>query len=155
QGLFLAVGTILGGRPIVGVWISAALFISALCWMLQAWFPARWAVIGASMGAATMIFSGYPFAGATVAYWSQSYWGGAVGGLGGALLLGGFRRIISDRSWIASALMGLGAGVLALSRPFEGLLVTIPVGLVMAWWLIRSREVRPAKRIALLLPGAA
>src|SRR5256885_1438026 len=50
QGLFLGLGQVLTGRPIVGVWISAALFAAALCWMLHGWFPARWALIGAAIG---------------------------------------------------------------------------------------------------------
>ena len=39
QGLFLALGQVLTGRPIVGVWISCSLFVSALCWMLWRWEP--------------------------------------------------------------------------------------------------------------------
>ena len=33
QGLFLALGQILTGEPIVGVWISVSLACAAICWM--------------------------------------------------------------------------------------------------------------------------
>src|SRR5947207_2501421 len=58
QGLFLALGIFIGGRALEGVWISAALYVAALCWMLQAWFPARWAVIGTLLGVVTMVLGG-------------------------------------------------------------------------------------------------
>src|SRR5262245_33042857 len=99
QGLFLALGIAVGGRALEGAWISAALYVSALCWMLRAWFPARWAVVGALVGAATMVVGGMPLEGFKPGYWSQSYWGGAAAALGGALLLGGVRRIFDEPRW--------------------------------------------------------
>lgn len=39
QGLFLAIGQVTGGHPVVGVWLSAALACAGLYWMLLAWAP--------------------------------------------------------------------------------------------------------------------
>ena len=46
QGLALAVGQVLSGRPIVGVWLSMGLACAAVTWMLQAWLPPWWALLG-------------------------------------------------------------------------------------------------------------
>jgi hypothetical protein len=51
--------------------------------------------------------------------------------------------------------MGLGAGTLALSRPFEGLLVAVPVGIALLWWLVTSRKTRVGSRVLALVPAAA
>src|SRR5262245_56662159 len=47
QGLLLALGQRLGGRPLVGVLIGMGFAGAALCWMFQGWMPARWALLGA------------------------------------------------------------------------------------------------------------
>jgi hypothetical protein len=154
QGLFLALGMAVGGRALEGVWISAALYVAALCWMLQAWFPPRWAVIGAVLGAATMVVGGMPLEGFKPGYWSQSYWGGAGAALGGALLLGGIRRVFKEPRWTAGAAMGAGASILALTRPFEGLLLAVPVAAACAVWLFRSGRVGFGRKILhVVLPG--
>ena len=46
QGLVLAAGKLIGGHQIVGVKITLALACAAICWMLQAWVPPRWALLG-------------------------------------------------------------------------------------------------------------
>src|SRR5438445_4316094 len=46
QGALLAVGQVVCGQPIVGAWLSGALASAAICWMLFAFVPPRWAALG-------------------------------------------------------------------------------------------------------------
>jgi hypothetical protein len=122
QGLMLAAGQVLGGHPIVGVWISTALACAAICWMLLAWLPPWWAVLGGLFSALNPII---------LLHWGQNYWGGAVAVSGGALVFGALRRIMRRPCVRDALLMGLGLAVLANSRPYEGLLVSLPVALLL------------------------
>jgi hypothetical protein len=132
QGLMLAAGQTLAGHPIAGVWLGFALMCSAICWMLYAWVPVRWAFIG---GLLAVLHPELGLAG----YWAQSYWGGAVAALGGALALGALRRLLRGRLATASVTLALGCGVLANSRPFEGLLLSLPIAVVVITWLINKK----------------
>jgi hypothetical protein len=58
---------------------------------------------------------------------------------GAALVFGPLPQLLpSPRGWDA-ALMGLGAGILLLSRPFEGLVVCLPVAAAVLVQAVRSR----------------
>jgi len=129
QGLVLAAGQVLFGDPIFGVWMSVAVGCAAVCWMLQAWLPARWALLGGFYAAANT---------GIVTWWGQTYWGGAVAMTGGALLFGALRRIFRDPRMGDSFILGLGIALLANSRPYEGLLASLPATGVMAWWIVRQ-----------------
>jgi hypothetical protein len=132
QGLVLAIGQLITGHPIVGVWISFGLMCAAICWMLYAWVSPGWALLG---GALALI---NPVLGIT-GYWAQSYWGGAVAATGGALVLGGVRHLIHQPRIHASLLTGIGVAILANSRPFEGLLVSLPAGIFLFIHIINQR----------------
>ncbi len=110
QGLILALGQVLTGYPIVGIWLSTMLACAAVCWMLQAWLPLRWALAGG------LLLAFHPM----VLEWSQNYWGGTLAMGGGALVLGAFRRMMDGLRARDGWLMGIGLAVLANSRPFEG-----------------------------------
>ncbi|MGE4606588.1 MAG: hypothetical protein AAEJ52_07600 [Myxococcota bacterium] len=129
QGAMLALGT-LAGHPIVGAWLATGLLVAACCWMFQGWLPGRWALLGAF---AVAFHHGVQF------YWGQSYWGGAVPMTGGALLFGGWARLRRRPRRSAALLMALGVGILANSRPLEGLVACIPVGVSLLHRLISGR----------------
>ena len=111
QGMFLAVGQLLGGHPAVGVWLSIGLLCAAVTWFLWAYVPPHWAVVGGLIAVFDLGF---------FSYWSASYWGGAVAGIGGCLLLGAIQRTLLSPSSKLSLLMSLGLVILMLSRPYEG-----------------------------------
>src|ERR1700716_1600278 len=46
QGLVLAAGKVLTGHGWFGILVVTALMCSAICWMLQAWLPPTWALLG-------------------------------------------------------------------------------------------------------------
>src|SRR5690348_9430836 len=123
QGLFLAVGQRVAGNPLASVWLSSALACAALCWMLQAWVGETWALYGALLATLQLAWFGH---------WAQSYWGGMVAALGGALLYGGLRRVAEKQSYWArfrAALwLAVGLVILANTRPFEGLLAAAQIG---------------------------
>jgi hypothetical protein len=129
QGLVLAAGQLLAGHPIAGVWMSFGLMSAAICWMLHAWVTPSWAILG---GVLVIINPMLGIAG----HWSQSYWGGAVAAVGGALVMGALRRIIREPRMHIALIMGVGLALLANSRPYEGLLVSLPAGLLLLSWMV-------------------
>jgi hypothetical protein len=136
QGLVLAFGQVTTGHPFVGVWLSMALLCGALCWMLQGWLPPAWALLGGLLS--VMHFGVF-------SYWADSYWGGAMAATGGALVLGALPRIKRSQRVGDSLLMGLGAAILANSRPYEGMVFCLPVAAALMVWAVRGP--RPPLRV--------
>src|SRR6202035_141177 len=79
QGLLLAASKVLTGHPWYGVLCMSALMCAAICWMLQAWLPPTWALLGGMLAVLRIgLFS----------YWIDTYHGGgSLVALGGALVL--------------------------------------------------------------------
>lgn len=126
NALFMALGIIIGGHPIIGVWVSYAVAVGALCWMLQSLVPNKWALAGA-LGAA--------FQGRMMQEWGLEYWGGAASLLGGAFLFGALARLLKKPHAGYTILMTLGLLLLANHRPFEGFITAlIPTALLL--WLM-------------------
>lgn len=110
QGLVLAVGQVLVRNPWWGVWLSVGLMCGALCWALGQAVPPRWALFGSLLAALQFGIFGF---------WMNSYFGGAVAAIGGALAFGGTMR----RPGVSSALLtGAGVAIVLGSRPAEGLI---------------------------------
>jgi hypothetical protein len=132
QGLLLALGRRLGGHPVVGVWLGTGLACAALVWMLQAWLPPRWALLGGLLAATHQ---------GIVAQWGHNniggaYWGGQVAMLGGALVFGALRRLMARPTVPMALTLAAGGAILLNSRPFEGLVVSLPAALVLGGWLV-------------------
>jgi hypothetical protein len=146
QGGMLALGERLG-NPWIGVLLSAGLMCGAILWMLQGWLPPRWALLGALL--VLLRFSLFD-------YWVDSYWGGAVAAIGGALVMGAIPRILKRQRPRDALLLGLGAAILANSRPFEGFVLCLTVACFLGVWLIKRAS--PPWRITLprvILPLSA
>ena len=143
-GIMLAFGQKFAGSPIVGAWLGLSLAVTAVYWMFRAWLPTRWAAVGGVLIAvnAPIAFS-----------WGQSYWGGAMAMLGGALMFGGLRRIWRDARSLDGMALATGLVVLANSRPLEGFLACLPVfGSLVVWLLWDRRRPTGFKLIHVVLP---
>ena len=147
QSLILALGHVLGGAPIWGVWVSCGFFAGCLCWMLQAWTTRQWALAITVLEILTL---------GTTTYWAQSYWGGMVAASGGALLFGGLSRTLIAVRLGPSLLLAIGVVILANTRPYEGLITTLPAATLLATWLFRSSRVQVGSKLKLfVLPVTA
>jgi hypothetical protein len=184
QGLALAAGIVLTGLPSFGVWLSSALAVAAVVWAMQAMLPRRWALLGGLIAATHPLMQ----------QWNNSYRGGSVALLGGALLVGAAARMtraatsharcatsharcatshareqvekqsseLPDRSVTVAArqtacparpatpaarpaiVAAIGVSILANSRPYEGLLLTILVGATVLLSLWRRSDATQA-----------
>jgi hypothetical protein len=133
QGMILAFGERVFGHPFWGVWLSAGLMCAAITWMLQGWLPPEWALLG---GALAVLRYG------VITYWANSYWGGAAGAIGGALVIGALPRIKSSLRVRDALLMGLGLAILANSRPYEGFVFSLPVAVALFAWMLGKNQPR-------------
>lgn len=129
QGLILALGQKVLGNPFWGVCLSLGFMTAAICWALQGWFSPEWALLGTVLVIARIcMFS----------YWANSYWGGALAAAGGALVLGALPRLKATYRARDAWIMGSGLFILANSRPFEGLFLSLPVFVMLGMSLARK-----------------
>jgi hypothetical protein len=137
QGLVLAAGQRLG-HPWIGQWIITAVLCSALCWMLQAWFPPGWALFGGML--AVLRFG-------ILSYWMNTYWSGSLPAFGGVLVLGSLPRLKKYFRVRDAVLMALGLTILANTRPYEGFIFSLPIALAMLIWM--TEQDRPKLKVVL------
>lgn len=146
QALFLAVGLFAFGHPWWGVWLSVGLMCAAITWMLQGWMPPRWALLGGAFCVLRFALFGY---------FINSYFGGAVPALGGALMMGALPRLWKKPAFANALLLALGLAILANSRPFEGLILSLAPLLYMAVWLWRKHRGKRETFSRVVVPAAA
>ena len=170
QSIALAAGKCLTGTYIAGVWGTYALACASLCWMLQAWTSPRWAFTGGLFAALHPFMQGGLYIPVFVWRaiflgdrlhpiwylwsWSQSYWGGAVAMIGGCLLYGILPRARQNPSPTSAVVMATGLLILANSRPFEGLVASIPAAILVLYWLAstHSRDTNQPPTYRFFLP---
>jgi hypothetical protein len=146
QAVLLAIGQKLTGNPAAGVWLSSGLACGAICWMLQAFVGEIWALYVSLLAVAQF---------GIIGYWAQSYYGGFAAVLGAALALGSVKRLLDrpqPRTAATMLLLGLGIAMVGSSRPYEGLLFSLPLFVVISSWLLargRAGGWRAAARAAL------
>ena len=129
QGLLLAAGQVIAGNPWYGIWFGAGLMCAAICWALRGWLPPGWALLGGALAVVRLgVFS----------YWTNSYYGGTIAAIGGALVIGALPRILRRYRIRDGLLMAAGAIILANSRPYEGLLVCAPAAIMAARSILRQ-----------------
>jgi len=138
QGLLLAAGQAFLGHPWVALLIADGLFCAALCWMLQAWLPANWAMLGGWIAVIRLgLFSD----------WINTYHtAGSLAALGGALILGGLPRLIKTARFRYGLLMGIGVVLVEYTRPYEGLFLCIPAAVVIVHWAMKGKN-RPSAMV--------
>ena len=130
QGLMLAAGQLLG-HPWIGQLLATALMCSCLCWMLQAWVPPPWALLGACLALLRL---------GILSYWMNSYFGTSLPSIGGALVLGALPRIKRHGGLHDAALMGLGLAILANTRPYEGFVFSLPIAISILLWMVAQKK---------------
>ena len=146
QSLQLAAGILLG-HPIYGVWLTVGLLAVAAAWMLRGLAPATWAAAGGLVAS---------WQWGALTYWGRTYWGGSLFALAGMLVFGGavrfWRRPTGCSAWWA----GTGAGLMALTRPYEGLWFCAVPAVAMAWkFFLTEGKMKKGKRGNLLVAPIA
>jgi hypothetical protein len=123
SGLVMAAAQKLTGEPWVGVWLTMGVLCAVLCWALQGWLPAVWALVGSLLAVLHI---------GIVSYWTESYWGGTCAAIGGALLIGSAPRLIERPRASLALVFAAGLAILGNTRPFEGLVFAV----VCSGWLV-------------------
>jgi hypothetical protein len=154
QGLALAFGERFFGQPWIGVLLTTAVMCALICWMLQGWIAPEWALLGAFL---------FTLRVGVLSYWMNSYEGGSVPAIGGALALGAVARIWHSirlgnpefghvASWAATWAAGI--SVLVLSRPYDGAVLALSSAAVLVIFFWRSRAAQAPSDAAPGLFGA-
>ena len=138
QGLLMAASKVILGHPWWGVLLSSALMCAALTWALQAWVPSNWAILGGFIAVLRLgLFS----------YWTNMYFAaGSLCALGGALVLGSLPRLKKTGHMRYGLLMAIGIAILEVTRPYEGLLLCLPVTVALVHWIWKGKN-RPPRLV--------
>lgn len=147
QGLILAFGRLISGVPWTGVLCATGAFCAFSYWMLRAYLPPLWALLG---GILAVIQFG------PLNLWMNSYWGGALTATAGCLVFGTLPRLLC--AWRKgvnarerdAALLGIGFGLHLLTRPFESALLALSIVFFCLLIPFRSVPFRPILRSVLV-----
>jgi hypothetical protein len=151
----MAASQVLFGQPWFGILLMSALMCAGLCWMLQAWLPPTWAFLGGLLAVVHLgLFS----------YWVNTlHSAGTIASLGGALVLGALPRFKRTQLFRYALLIAVGFVLTFTTRPFESMLLFLPVGASLVYWFVNSGKGLSSTKIfrltavplLLLVAGAA
>ena len=140
--LLLTLGKLLG-LPWLSVLLITAGFVGALYWMAAGWLPRSYALAASLAGLAVC---------GSMNWWFDNYFCIALPALGSALVLGSLPRIHARQRPASTAVLGAGLAILVLTRPYEGLCLSLPCVLVLLYRL-RPLGVRKLAALAALPVG--
>jgi len=147
QGLILALGQVLTGVPWVGVMLSVGVMCALIYWALLAWLPPVWAFTGTLIVVDVQI--------GVLSYWMNSYWGGCVPAMGGALVVGSLPRLRDGNRVLFSFVTAAGLIILMNSRPLEGVFLTIVAAGALVHWTFLGKELSLRALLGQVLPSLA
>jgi hypothetical protein len=132
QGLLLAAGQAFLGHPWFGLLLAAGIFCGVLTWMLQAWLPPNWALLGGIIAVIRLeLFSD----------WINTYHtAGTLAALGGTLVLGALPRLMKTARLRYGMLLSIGVVLVAYTRPYEGVLLCLPVAVTLGHWMWKGKN---------------
>ncbi len=118
QGIALAFGKVAFHHPWAGVALSIGAFCALCYWMLRGWTTPGWALVGGLL--AVMEFG-------PLNQWMNSYWGGGVSAVAGALAFGALPRLRESGRMRHAVILGAGLGLQLLARPFESIFLLLSI----------------------------
>lgn len=134
------------GHPIYANWFLSPWLGLAAWWMLRAWLPNRWALLGGALVAMRLGLFGY---------WAESYMVGTLPALCGFLFGGALPRLLRHPGVGLGLTAGASLGVMFSCRPFEAVMLglsALPMAILMK---ARSSPRAVPGLVALLLIGAS
>lgn len=133
QGLLLAAGQKATGLPWSAVLVSMGVLCVVVYWALLAWLPGQWAFAGTLVIVAIEI--------GVLSYWMNSYWGGCVPAIAGALVFGGLLRLRDRKRAAFSFITAAGLIILFNSRPLECAFLSLLVLGALLYWTFVSKQI--------------
>lgn len=136
QGLLLGLGYIFG-EPSIGLIIGAVICALSLFWTLRGF---------TSADVAFVVTCGFIVSVLYLSDWTRTFMGGMVAFSASALVIGSVLRISKAQgNWLSFLALGFGIGWLMLSRPFEGGIVVLLLGIFYSRDLLRFCSLRNRK----------
>ena len=128
HGCVMALAQGAGLDPWFGVLAETGIMLLAFAWMLRAWFPSRWVLLGLFIAIVRL------------GVWMNCYWGGSMAAAGGALVVGSLTRLARGGRARDGLLLGLGLTILVNTRPYEAILLGLVAMAALAAIVFRSNR---------------
>lgn len=129
-GLMLAFGQRIFGHPWAGVVLAAGVMCVSVYWMLLGWVTPGWAFLGGLLAMLRLT---------VLTYWMNSYLGGSLAAIGGALMIGAAARLQNALSMRNAAILAAGLTICFFTRPFEAVLLAAVVFAYLIVALVRHK----------------